>query len=372
MGFNFRDVFSSSVGGLYAWGADQLAGGRGSGVVNDLMGGGSPWNDRPITESPTPGSIAWDENTFMPKDPSQLRSSAGVGIPTAQSALAYQQYAEGLVRQRQTRLMSDALGSLRMGEALTERYRPGSAIAQQTGLYQTRASLLQRQAEGLEAPDFLADLRREDNAKAERESKRSRNLQVGSTLAGLALQLIPGLGLGAKAAALAGSQLGPNMADQNLRLQQQGGMGSLPNTQDYQGPLPTTQQMGVQGQGQQQFGPQAAGQGFGATQQSRLEPMGGQQVTQGYTDPSMSGRSGGQKQLGGGARGQLGGGGGGGGGGAMSGGMGGGGDPGAAAIQSMASQLAMQAYAASFNPRVESALSDQVNIRLMRAAAGVA
>jgi hypothetical protein len=40
-------------------------------------------------------------------------------------------------------------------------------------------------------------------------------------------------------------------------------------------------------------------------------------------------------------------------------------------MQALASQIAMQTYAASIDPVAEDALAQQVNIRLMRAAAGV-
>lgn len=155
-----------------------------------------------------PRYASWDYETGMPMGP----------VPTGRDALMYQDYAEGLARQRQSDLWSDAQRSMELAGQSFSQYRNNAASRLQAGLYQNQAGLYAQQAGTITAPDVLGGWREEQRQQALREARKARRkaetmqwvglgiTAVGSLLGGVGA--IAGAGIGAGLNAAANNELG--------------------------------------------------------------------------------------------------------------------------------------------------------------------
>lgn len=249
-----------------------------------------------------PRYAGWDYETGMPMGP----------VPTGSMALQYQDYAEGLARQRQADRWSDAQRSMELAGQSFSQYRNNAASRLQSGLYQNQASLYAQQAGSITAPDVLGGWREEQRQQSLREARRARRRAETMQWVGLGLTaigtLVGGVGGAAVGAALGGgANILANRERQRDQAAQEGGEAwrdtaggaggglTLPG-----GDMPFSGQPGVQQQGG--GGGLVLPAGAGPSPQGNVAPPmpGGGPVTQGGGPQTQGGYQQRQQQGGGG------------------------------------------------------------------------
>lgn len=160
-----------------------------------------------------PRYAGWDYETGMPMGP----------VPTGRMALQYQDYAEGLARQRQSDLWSDAQRSMELAGQSFSQYRNNAASRLQAGLYQNQAGLYAQQAGTITAPDVLGGWREEQRQQALREARKARRKAETMQWVGLGITAVGSLLGGVGAIAGAGIGAGLNAAANNIGQQQAAG-----------------------------------------------------------------------------------------------------------------------------------------------------
>lgn len=106
----------------------------------------------PFYQTPNINDVRWDENG----NPIGLE-----GPPQGDAAYQFQFQAEMRARQRQAALWGDAQNQMNQGLRLFQSYRPGGSAALASGFFQHSADLYAQQAQGVTAPDLLAERRKQ-------------------------------------------------------------------------------------------------------------------------------------------------------------------------------------------------------------------
>lgn len=163
---------------------------------NTFQRGGPAWNPLPESRSPYDPGLSWEG--LYPLGPG----------PRGRWAWDYQYEANRRAELMRQSLWSDAQGSIDQALGLLSSYRPGGSAALASGLHGQRAGLFATQAQTIEAPDMLIDMRRHLQAEANRKANRAaaigQALGIAQGVAGIAstgLSLFGGAGAGGAAAA---------------------------------------------------------------------------------------------------------------------------------------------------------------------------